>query len=167
MNKIELVTTAYKDYYDNIHKYICSRVNSYELASDLTQDVFMRLLSHADMLRQETIKSFLFTIASNIIVDYKRRFIKNIDFLSYNYDIVSKPSYSADETAIVSDLQNLEKNIIDKFPPLRRTVYCMYHHEGMTPIEISETLNMDRHMVYDHLFLGKKIVRNYFRKICI
>lgn len=167
MEKTELITMAYKTYYDNVHNYICSRVNSYELASDITQDVFMRLLNHADMLRQETIKSFIYTIAKNMIVDYKRRFIKNIDFLSYNYDIVSKPYYSADETTIVNDLQNLEKNIIDKFPSVRRDIYCMYHHDGMTPMEISKALNMNRHIVYDHLFLGKKIVREHFRQICI
>lgn len=167
MDKSELITMAYKSYYDNVHKYIWSKVESYELASDLTQDVFMRLLNHANMLRQETIKSLIFTIARNIIVDYKRRFTKNLDFLSYNYDIVSKQSYSADETTIVNDLQNLEKNIINRFPTLRRTIYCMYHHEDMTPMEISEALNMDRHIVYDHLFVGKKIVREHFRKISI
>src|SRR5574344_651620 len=66
MNQTELITTAYRDYYDDIHKYIGNRVKSYDLAEDLTQDVFVRLMTHADMLRQETIKSLVYTIARNL-----------------------------------------------------------------------------------------------------
>ncbi len=139
-----------------------------EISADLCQDVFLRIIEHADMLREKTIKSFMFTIAKNIIIDYNRHNSRYVDLKSYIYDIDHATTiYPTDTSAIVSDLKRVEKNIIDQFPSVRRNIYCMYHHEGMTPMEISKALNMDRHIVYDHLFLGKKIVREHFRKICI
>lgn len=167
MDKTELITAAYKDYYEGIHKYIGSKVKSYELAADLTQDVFLRLLTYADMLRQETIKSFLYTIAKNIIVDHNRHYMNHIDFLSYKYDMIEETYHSADLYTITNDLQQVEKMIIDKFPPMRRKIYCMYSHDGMSPMDISKVLGMNRHAVYCQLFLGKKTMRDYFRKVCI
>lgn len=165
---MKLINDTYIVYHKSILLYINNRVNNMEISADLCQDVFLRIIEHADMLREKTIKSFMFTIAKNIIIDYNRHNSRYVDLKSYIYDIDHATTiYPTDTSAIVSDLKRVEKNIIDQFPSVRRNIYCMYHHEGMTPMEISKALNMDRHIVYDHLFLGKKIVREHFRKICI
>lgn len=165
---MKLINDTYIVYHKSILLYINNRVNNMEISADLCQDVFLRIIEHADMLREKTIKSFMFTIAKNIIIDYNRHNSRYVDLKSYIYDIDHATTiYPTDTSAIVSDLKRVEKNIIDKFPSVRRDIYCMYHHDGMTPMEISKALNMNRHIVYDHLFLGKKIVREHFRQICI
>lgn len=167
MDNTELITNIYKEYFDTICKYICGRVKSHELAADLTQDVFVRLLTHADMLRKETIKNFVFTIARNIIVDYSRRNINHVEMLSYEYDMVDSTSHAADAIAIANDLRRVETKLIKTLPPTRRKIYCMYSHDGISPREISKTLGMDRHAVYCQLFWSKKTMRDYFSKVCI
>lgn|SRR5574344_575934 len=167
MNQTELITTAYRDYYDDIHKYIGNRVKSYDLAEDLTQDVFVRLMTHADMLRQETIKSLVYTIARNIIIDHHRHHKNKVDFLSYQYDMVDETYHAADENTIAKELQKTEQMIVARFPPARRKVYSLYRHKDMAPRDISRELNMNLHAVYCQLFLGKKSVRDYVRNMCI
>ena len=69
-----IITRSYEEYYQVILTYITYRITHRYEAEDLTQDVFVRLLDYKQMLRPDTVKYFLFTIARNIVIDYIRRY---------------------------------------------------------------------------------------------
>ena len=71
-----IITRSYEEYYQVILTYITYRITHRYEAEDLTQDVFVRLLDYKQMLRPDTVKYFLFTIARNIVIDYIRRYSK-------------------------------------------------------------------------------------------
>ena len=71
-----IITRSYEEYYQVILTYITYRITHRYEAEDLTQDVFVRLLDYKQMLRPDTVKYFLFTIARNIVIDYIRRYYK-------------------------------------------------------------------------------------------
>ena len=85
-NSDRLVERSYNDYHQTILNYITYRINHKYDAEDLAQDVFIRLIDYKLMLREETVKYFLFTIARNIIIDYLRRYYKKQEITSYIYD---------------------------------------------------------------------------------
>ena len=64
-----IITRSYEEYYQVILTYITYRITHRYEAEDLTQDVFIRLLDYKQMLRPDTVKYFLFTIARNIVTD--------------------------------------------------------------------------------------------------
>ena len=72
----DIITRSYEEYYQVILAYITYRITHRYEAEDLTQDVFVRLLDYKQMLRPDTVKYFLFTIAHNIVIDYIRRYYK-------------------------------------------------------------------------------------------
>ncbi|NIW09400.1 MAG: sigma-70 family RNA polymerase sigma factor [Gammaproteobacteria bacterium] len=62
-------------YYMPIFRYVLFRVNNQELAEDLTSEVFIRLLSalHERNAPQNTLRGWLFKVASFIVNDYYRQ----------------------------------------------------------------------------------------------
>ena len=84
-----IITRSYKEYYQVILTYITYRITHRYEAEDLTQDVFVRLLDYKQMLRPDTVKYFLFTIARNIVIDYIRRYYEKQEINSYIYDSFS------------------------------------------------------------------------------
>jgi RNA polymerase sigma-70 factor (ECF subfamily) len=70
----EAVTLLYERYADSIYEYIYFRVESSEVAEDLTSEVFLRMVrglrSYQD--RGLPFKAWLYRIAANLIVDHYR-----------------------------------------------------------------------------------------------
>jgi RNA polymerase sigma-70 factor, ECF subfamily len=67
------VTTIYKEFHSQLLGYVKSKVRSKEDAEDILQNVFIKISSSLDKLTHETkLRSWLFTITRNAIIDYYR-----------------------------------------------------------------------------------------------
>lgn len=161
-----IITRAYETYYAAILSYITYRISHKCEAEDLTQDVFVRLLDYKPMLRESTVKYFLFTIARNIVTDHLRRYYKKQEITSYIYDTATLYSNEAEENCIVKDLQLLEQKKLMTFSPQRQKVYAMSRFEDNSVQEISAKLQLSKRTVENHLLTGRKIMRSYMRQ-CI
>lgn len=75
-NSDQIIIDAYNAYQSSLINYISVRVGDKELAKDLSQDVFLRLVSYKSMIRKDTVRSMIYTIAYNLIIDYLRRYYK-------------------------------------------------------------------------------------------
>ena len=77
------MTIIYKDYRKAVENFFFSRVQNRMDSEDMTQDLFIRLMDYDRMLRADTVKSFIFTIARNMIIDYYRHFYNRIEVEDY------------------------------------------------------------------------------------
>ena len=111
-----IITRSYEEYYQVILTYITYRITHRYEAEDLTQDVFVRLLDYKQMLRPDTVKYFLFTIARNIVIDYIRRYYKKQEIDSYIYDTMSTSTNETEEKIIGDDLMTMERTRLAAMP---------------------------------------------------
>ena len=146
--------------------YITYRITHRYEAEDLTQDVFVRLLDYKQMLRPDTVKYFLFTIARNIVIDYIRRYYKKQEIDSYIYDTMSTSTNETEEKIIGDDLVTMERTRLAAMPEQRRLIYTLNRFENKTSPEIANELNLSCRTVENHLFLGRREMREFFRN-CI
>ncbi len=166
--KMDLIGSAYEQYHDNVKVFISSRINNnIELAEDMTQDVFVRLMDYKGMLLTETVKSFIYTIANNLLIDYFRRNSKRMEIHSYIYDRTDSCDNTVFENIHVKNILRIEKNMVDTLPKMRRKIYCMSRYEGLSCNEIAGKLNMSQRTVESHLLTGRKEIRQYMSKVCI
>jgi RNA polymerase sigma-70 factor (ECF subfamily) len=161
-----IITRSYEEYYQEILSYITYRITHRYEAEDLTQDVFVRLLDYKQMLRPDTVKYFLFTIARNIVTDYIRRYYKKQEIDSYMYNFAVTSSNETEETIIADDLVSVEQRKLALFPEQRRIVYTLNRYEDKSSAEIAEEMQLSRRTVENHLFIGRREMREFFRK-CI
>ena len=161
-----IITRSYEEYYQVILTYITYRITHRYEAEDLTQDVFIRLLDYKQMLRPDTVKYFLFTIARNIVTDYIRRYYKKQEVDSYMYDCAVTSTNETEENIIADDLMENEQRKLAMMPEQRRLVYTMNRFEAKTSTEIAEEMNLSRRTVENHHFLGRREMREFFKN-CI
>lgn len=160
-----LISEAYVAFQDRILRFINSRVGNMELAKDLSQDTFLRLLGMKVMIRQETILAMLYMIASNLVIDYLRRNYTKQEINSYIYDCSVKYSNETEEQIIATDLARYEMHAIHQLPTQRKIIYTMSRFQGLSTKEIAGKLGVSFRTVDNHLYIGRKEVREYVEKL--
>ena len=160
-----IIEEAYKEYYPVIYRYVRCRIKCKYEVEDLVQDVFMRLLDYDNMLQKSTIQSF-FSLSHVILWQTICAVI-----------IENRKWYRAPMKMLLNLLVDLKKKSLLKiyfhgkmrlsvFPQQRQRVYSMSRFEEKTLSEISKELQLSMSTVENHLFIGRKIMRNYIR-MCI
>lgn len=165
-NSYTLIADAFSSYRSQLFNYIIYKIENREDAEDLVQDTFVRLLECGKMLRDDTVKSFIFTIANNLVVDYLRRYYKKQEIASYMMGSAISVVRSVESDVIAGDLRKHEVLKMSALPIQRKRVYYMSRFMDMSVDEISEKLSLSRRTVENHLFIGRKEVREYIKK-CI
>lgn len=161
-----LIAEAYKNYKEKVFHYFLIRIDREEDAEDLTQDVFLRLMEKPEFLREDTLRSLVFTVAHNLLMDYIRRHYAWQKVAEHIKSSAVWVTEGADSRAIVRDLGRKEGMAVSKMPELRRDVYRMVRYQGKTAVEVAKSLDKPLKTVTDQLYLGRKAVRNYLKE-CI
>ena len=133
---------------------------------DITQDVFLRLLEYRQLLNEETIHSFVFTIARNLAIDYLRRHYKRDEVISYLYANSINSTNDVENQIITNDLADYEKQQLALFAPQRRIIYILSRYDGKSIDEMADDMNLSRRTVENHLRLGRCDMREIFKQ-CI
>ena len=162
----DFFSECYLKYKEYIKNYIAIRICHPHEAEDLAQDVFVRLWEHRAFVNKDTVWSLLFTIARNIVIDYIRRYYKKQEIDSYIYDTMSTSTNETEEKIIGDDLMTMERTRLAAMPEQRRLIYTLNRFENKTSPEIANELNLSCRTVENHLFLGRREMREFFRN-CI
>lgn len=82
--------TIYNTYYSNVLKHINYKINDYQTAEELTNDVFMRVYKHLPNYdsNRSTLKTWIFNISKNIIIDYFRKENNSVNSKLKHIDII-------------------------------------------------------------------------------
>ena len=162
----QLLTETYTSLCPIIIHYINRKINDYESARDMAQDVFLRLMEYKQILRKEPVRSMAFFIAHNLVVDYLRRYYKKQEMSAYFYEYGVNITDDTESGVIANDLSAQENLKLLLLSPQRRTVYIMSRFQGKTAPEISEELCLSRRTIENHLLASRKEIREYI-KSCI
>ena len=137
-----------KRYERKVFSYILYSVKIEEVAQDLFQDCFMRIITklHAGQYTENgKFSSWIMRIAHNLIIDYHRQNQGNVVVSNddSDYDLLNNSSialeYGKEKEMI--DRQTLEevKELIRKLPANQREVVIMRFYEGLSFKEIADT----------------------------
>ena len=163
---VQFLTETYTTYRPLVFRYISYKLNGCLEAEDLVQDAFLRLLEYRSMLRPETIRSFLYTIVRNIVIDYLRHQYKKQEVLSSLQDEISNSVCDIENTIIARDIRHLELSVVNRLSGRNKVVYYKSHFEEKTVSEIAVELNLSRRTVEGYLLSGRKVIREYIKQ-CI
>jgi RNA polymerase sigma-70 factor, ECF subfamily len=140
-------------YKRNIFQFIFSKVKDCELASDLTQDVFIKMYQSAHLYQPTgKLQSWLFRMAQNICIDHYRKQSKTQILSLHSNSLNEADSKLIDQLADKADnpvneveyheLQAIIEQALDLLSEPQRTalVLCQYH--GMSSAEIATIQNI-------------------------
>ena len=70
---IEVTESIWKQFHRQLHRFIQNRVSDPNMADDILQDVFLRIHSRINMLKDSSkLQSWIYQITRNAIIDYYR-----------------------------------------------------------------------------------------------
>jgi RNA polymerase sigma-70 factor (ECF subfamily) len=130
-------------------------VRDRELAEDLAQDTFIKVLNHIDRYRPEfKLSSWLFKIANNVAIDHLRR--RQLDTISIDgsphaqsaeaieatsFDVADQQETALDELE-ARELGTAIERAITSLRPEYRSCIMLRHVEGRSYEEIAATLDL-------------------------
>ena len=153
----------FNQWYEPIRNFIYYKSGDIKLAEDLAQDTFLKIWEKKDNIKQDTIKSFLYTVANNLMMnrfDHQKVLFKFSN--SYKNENIAVPAdYELELKEFDEKLQKALMELDEK----KRTVFLMNRIDEMTYKQIAENLGMSIKAIEKRMekaldFLHKRISKN-------
>ena len=131
----------YTEKFTPIYKYVYFRVKSYDVAMDLCQSIFLKILQQDSdqKIKQETELNYLYTVARNKVIDHFRKkhassLDNDLDLLRTTEDVtILRP----DQLVVrASDIETLW-DLLDQLPENDREIVTMRHLQELEYTEIA------------------------------
>jgi RNA polymerase sigma-70 factor (ECF subfamily) len=136
----------YNQYIDKIYRFVFLKVNSKDLAEDLTSETFLKgweALQKSQNSNKEEIKNisaFLYKIARNLITDHYREKGK-AQIISADYVKIGDPRINLEEKAtLISDIDTIRSALVNLKEDYQ-DVIIWYYLEQFSISEISQILD--------------------------
>ena len=137
---------------------------SKEESEEVVQEVFLKLwLNRKSLNPSQNLKSYIYTIAKNIIINSLRK--KSYQKAAYEYNINLQDIHCETENSIITkDLENLFENAIQVLPGKRKEIFILSRKEGLSNKEIAEKLNISIKTVESQMRLSFQFLKEVLKK---
>lgn len=153
----------YNIYSSRLYGSIYKVVKSTDITEEILQESFQRVWEYRKTIKlDKCFRSYLFTIARNLLYDYFNRTSRQR--LTDQY-LLARQSESATDSRI--QLENKEADLlfekaIGELPPQRKIVYTLCKIEGRSYEDVSKTLGISVSTISDHIVKATKFIKSYY-----
>lgn len=149
MNSVATFTNLYQRHFGELCAFILRRVGCRELAAELTNETFIRILDYKSPEPILNQRAFLYRIAGNLAIDhhrFHREQTECIDDLGENEHLVTDIN---DPVRVLCARQTLERLrlAIDALPPQCRRAFVLFKFEGVSHAEIAAEFGVTKNAV--------------------
>lgn len=163
-NELQL-KECFEKYADMLYRLCLFRLHGDEMAAtDLVQESFYRAGVELEKWKNiENLKSFIFRIATNLIIDQSRKAsVESLDGMMEENDDIPSLSPSPERQALAQIEMERMYGILDELPVLDRDIFLLRFVEDITPKEIAEMLDLDTNALTVRLHRLKQKVSDLF-----
>jgi RNA polymerase sigma-70 factor (ECF subfamily) len=159
----QLVADLFEKYHAAIFAYLYRVVGERELAHDLCQETFLRVLrAHGRLRRVDNQRAWVYRIATNVAFnDLKRR--RRFAWLPWrNIDGVAAPIPDPGEQ---TDQRVAVERVLARLPMRYRAPLLLYSHYGFSVREVAEVLEISEGAVKTRLHRAREAFRRLYEEV--
>jgi RNA polymerase sigma-70 factor (family 1) len=132
--------SIFDQYYESIRSFAYYKTGDVDLADDIVQEVFLKLWTNRKGVKNDTVKSLLYTIASNTIKNHFKH--QKVVYNFQKQEQSSETSDAADSELRQAELNQKLQSALAEIPEKAREVFLMNRIEGLTYADIAERLGL-------------------------
>jgi len=153
----------YYIYSPRIHHKLLQMVRQPSIAEELLQDVFVRVWERrAKIDLEKSFRSFLYTIAVNLVSDLFRRAALDRKMMQSMVAETTEFYNPFDEMNEQEQTRIFLQQALDTLPPQRRRIYTLVKIEGKSYQQVGQELGISVSTISDHVVKATKALKTYF-----
>lgn len=156
MNSLEY-NRCVERYADRLYRFTLKSAKDTAVAEDVVQNVFEKLWVKRKEIDLETVKSLLFRMAYNSMIDELRKTQPLVQMESFQEDTLT-----GDGGHYTGRLETLEQGL-KLLSEIQRTVLLLRDYEGYSYQEIGETTGLSKSQVKVYIFRARKFLKEYIQ----
>lgn len=151
----------FDEYHERVYFFVFSRSHSAYIAEETTQLTFIKLWQYRLSL-DETVPlgAQLFRIAKTVWIDLLRKELNQLRLASEQHG--GATTCLPEDILGEKELQQHLQLAINNMPPVRKKIFQLSRHQGMSHKEISQTLSVSVKTVETHIHLALKQLKHLF-----
>ena len=140
-NLRKIFSKIYDRYIDKIYRFIFFKVNSQEIAQDLTSETFLKTWETYKNGNQEieNIQAYLYKTARNLVIDFYREKGK-VQIVSADNPLIPDPAPNLEEKAMLSSDLDQIRQALTELNDDYQNVIIWYYLDDLSISEISQML---------------------------
>ncbi len=154
----------YEKFRKPLFKFIKYKVSDTHIAEEILNDVFLKAYNSIDNLEErKSLKSWLYTIASNTIIDYyRKKQPTTIEIENENEIMIDE-----DKTdSIYSEFDCCLNDFLNQLSPTNAKALKAVYFDEMTQQEYAEKSSLSLSAVKSHVHRGKNSLKHFFEQCC-
>ena len=157
LNKEEF-KDVFNVHFDAVRNFVYYRCGDMETASDVAQDVFMRIWEKRDEWNSHPVKPLLYKMASDFYVSQYR---KNLTRINFEQSLTPEPDSerSPEDELLFRELTASYTQALEQMSERQRTVFLMHREDGMKYTEIAHSLCISVKTVEKHVSAALQLLR--------
>lgn len=161
--KKQTIDYIYQSFMIDVYRYLLSLCQDSYIVEDIVQETFFRAYLHIESCPKNGVKPWLFKIARNVYIDFRRKnsrsYAEKTDFFN------SKSDYRTPEDEVLMKEQLREINyLIDKMPENHKQAILLCDFNGMSYKEASEIMGVSLAHLKVLLFRARQRIRQKSRE---
>lgn len=169
----KILKELYQDHSDAVRRFLYKRVREPADVEDIVQDLFIRISRQSDLRErldggEGQSRSYLYTIANNLVVDMERKKAVRWRYSAEHADQSqsSVDDLSPDVIVIAKEHMQLVKQAIKTLRPEHRTAFILNRFKHMSHKEIAEVMGVKSRQVEGYVAaalsnLRKRVAKMY------
>ena len=150
---------AYEAHFESLRKFLYYKAGDLDLAEDLVQEVFIKLWEKRSEIRKETVKSLLYTMGNNLLMNHFNH-LKVVrshegDSLREDRKEMNTPQFQMEESEFGERLNR----VLEKIPEGSREVFLMNRLDKIKYDEIAARLDISVKAVEKRMSKALSIIR--------
>lgn len=157
----ELMTTQriWEMHHQDVKQFIMSKIKDEDIANDLLQETFIKIYTKKETLQNiGKLKSWMFTIARNTVLDYFKQSTKTREF--FDTDSI------VEERKIEHNASDCLHGIIKHLPEKYRDPLFLSDIRGMKQANIAQQLNLQLSTTKSRIQRARKQITQGFIECC-
>jgi RNA polymerase sigma-70 factor (ECF subfamily) len=152
-----------------LHGFLARRVESPEVADDLTQEVLLRLLQHQDRAAENP-TAWLYRVARNVLVDHYRsrgsyRRLHTADPAIADMVLAEEP-FADDPQAAQREVAGCLRSLVDQLAEPYRSAVTAVDLDGRTQTEVARALRLSVSGMKSRVQRGRRQLRQLLTECC-